>query len=170
VRHLVSCGIVSIVLGAAAAAHAADPQLMAPIHKFIDSFNKGDTAGAAATHSATADLAIVDEVPPHLWSGPNAFQAWGADLAADMKKNGLTDASVTLGAAPTREESDGQNAYVVVPAAFSFKQNGKAMREKAQMTFVLKKDASGWLIHSWTWTGPRPTAAATGTAAPKPKP
>lgn len=169
-RQLVSCAVVSLVVGAAAGASAADPQLMAPVKKFIDSFNKGDAAGAAATHSATADLTIVDEVPPHLWNGPKAFPSWAADLEADMKKNGLTDAAVTLGAAPTREESDGQNAYVVVPAVFSFKQNGKAMREKAEMTFVLKKDASGWLIHSWTWTGAKPTPAAMKTAPAKPRP
>ncbi len=169
-RKLVSCAVVSLVVGAAAGASAADPQLMAPVKKFIDSFNKGDAAGAAATHSATADLTIVDEVPPHLWNGSKAFQSWAADLEADMKKGGLSDASVTLGSAPTREESDGQNAYVVVPAVFSFKQNGKAMREKAQMTFVLKKDASGWLIHSWTWTGGKPTPTATKTAPAKPKP
>jgi hypothetical protein len=168
VRQLVSCAIVSLVLGAAAGAPAADAQLMAPIHKFIDSFNKGDAASAAATHSATADLTIVDEVPPHLWNGPRAFQAWGADLDADMKKNGLTEAAVTLGV-PTREESAAENAYVVVPAVFSYKQNGKAMRERAQMTFVLKKDAAGWLIHAWTWTGAKPSPAA-GTAPAKPKP
>jgi len=166
VRQLVSCVVVSFVLGAAAGAGAADPQLMAPIHKFIDSFNKGDVAGAAATHSATADLTIVDELPPHLWNGVKAFQAWSADLDAQIKKEGLAEPAVTLGA-PTREESDGQNAYVVVPAVYSFKQSGKAMHEKAQMTFALKRDASGWLIHAWTWTGGRPTPAA---AVPKPKP
>ena len=157
-RHLVSCAIVSIVLCAPAGAAAADAQLTAPIQKFMDSFNKGDAAGAAATHSATADLAIVDEVPPYHWNGANAFQAWSADLEADAKKNGITEQAVTIAAA-TREESDGQRAYVVVPAVYSFKQNGKPMSEKAQMTFVLKKGASGWLIHSWTWTGPKPSPA-----------
>jgi len=169
VRQLVSCAIVSLVLGAAAGASAADPQLMAPIKKFIDSFNRGDVAGAAATHSATADLTIVDEVPPHLWNGAKAFQTWSADLETDAKKNGLTEPSVKIGAA-TREESDGQQAYVVVPAVYSFTQNGKAMSEKAQMTFVMKKDASGWLIHSWTWTGARPSPAAAKPAPAKPKP
>ncbi len=168
-RQLVSCAIVSLVVGAAAGANAADAQLMAPIRKFIDSFNKGDAAGAAATHSATADLTIVDEVPPHLWNGPNAFQAWSAALDSQIKKEGLTEPAVRIGT-PTREESDGQNAYIVVPAVYSFKQNGKAMREKAQMTFVLKKEGSGWLIHGWTWTEARPTPAATGTASAKPKP
>ena len=157
-RQLVSWGIVSLVLGAAAGATAADAPQMAPIKKFIDAFNKGDVAGAAATHSATGDLTIIDEVPPHLWNGPKAFQSWSADLDADAKKKGVTGPGVTLGA-PTREESDGQQAYVVVPAVYSFEQNGKAMSEKAQMTFVLKKDASGWLIHAWTWTGRKPSPA-----------
>jgi len=33
------------------------------------------------------------------------------------------------------------------------------MRASSQMTFVVKKGASGWLIHGWTWTGPKPTKA-----------
>ena len=49
---------------------APDPQIMAPINKFLEAFNKGDTAGAAATHAAGADLAIIDEVAPFLWRGP----------------------------------------------------------------------------------------------------
>ncbi len=87
-----------------------------------------------------------------------SFHAWGADLEADAKKNGITEPMVTLSAA-TRTETSGDSAYVVVPAVYTFKLKGTAMREAAQMTFVLKKDASGWLIHGWTWTGPRPRPA-----------
>ena len=134
-----------------------DPQLIAPIQKFMDAFNKGDAAGAASTHAATADLVIIDEVPPYVWHGAKAFQAWSADLDSDAKKNALTDMAVTIGA-PTRVETSGDQAYVVVPAVYAFKQRGVAMHEKAQMTFVLKKGASGWLIHGWTWTGPKPSA------------
>jgi hypothetical protein len=60
----------------------------------------------------------------------------------------------------TREEMNGDQAYVVVPAVYTLKERGVAMREAAQFTFVLKKGASGWLIHGWTWTGPKPKAAA----------
>jgi hypothetical protein len=159
VRHRVA-GAIFLVLALAAPSvmSAADAQLMAPIQKFIDSFNKGDSAGAAATHSGTDDLAITDEVPPFSWRGAKAFSAWAADLESDSKKKGITDQMVTIRAA-TREETDGQQAYVVVPAVYTFKQKGVAMREAAQMTFVLKKGAAGWLIHGWTWTGPKPTAA-----------
>ena len=60
-----------------------------------------------------------------------------------------------------RIERTSDRAYVVVPAVYSFKQRGAAMREAAQMTFVLKKSAAGsWLIDAWTWTGPKAQAAA----------
>jgi len=155
VRHLMPGAVVWLVLGAATSAGTPDPELMAPIQRFVDSFNKGDTAAAAATHAATADLAIIDEVSPYLWRGPKAFQAWSADLDSESKKRGITDQVVTI-SAPTREESNGDQAYVVVPAVYTFKERGVAMREAAQMTFALKKGTGGWLIHGWVWTGPKP--------------
>jgi hypothetical protein len=158
-RSLTLAAVVLCLAGASAGAQAQDAQLMAPIKKFIDSFNKGDMAGAASTHAATADLTILDEVSPYLWNGPKAFHAWAGDLDADAKKNGITDQSVTI-SAPTRTESTANQAYVVVPAVYAFKLKGVPMRESAQMTFALKKDASGWLIHGWTWTGPKPQKAA----------
>ena len=151
-------GVVVWCLTAPASAQAPDPQVMAPIQKFVDSFNKGDAAGAAATHASGADLTIIDEVPPYLWRGPKAFQAWSADLDSDAKKNGMTEPMVTI-SAPTRIERSVDQAYVIVPAVFTFKLKGAAMRESAQMTFVLRKGAGGWLIHGWTWTGPRPQPA-----------
>lgn len=163
-RHLILGAIISffVSMGSAAQPQTIDPQLVAPINKFIEAFNKGDMAGAAATHATTADLVIIDEVPPFLWRGAQAFQAWAADLEADAKKRGITDQKVTL-RAPTRAETSGADAYVIVPAVYAFKEKGVDMRETAQMTFTLKKDADGWLIHGWTWTGPKPQKAS-GTA------
>ena len=154
-RYLTLGAVLWCVMGAAASAATPDAQLMAPIQKFVDAFNKGDTAGAAATHAAAADLAIIDEVSPHLWQGLQAFQAWSADLDSDAKKRGITDQAVTI-SAPTREETSGDHAYVVVPAVYTFKERGVAMREPAQFVFVLRKGAGGWLIHGWAWTGPKP--------------
>jgi hypothetical protein len=163
-RHLRYLTLGAIVcagmfVGTAAHAQTPDPQMLAPIKKFNETFNKGDLPGAAATHAAVADLFILDEVAPYAWHGAKAFDTWIADLDADSKKNGITDQSVNIGA-PTRVESDGSAAYVVVPSTYSFKEKGVAMRESAQMTFLLKKGPSGWLIHGWTWTGPRAKKAA----------
>ena len=158
-RYLTTGAVVCLLIGAAASAQTPEAQLMAPIQKFIDSFNKGDAAGAAATHATGADLTIIDEVSPYLWRGAQALQAWSADLESDAKKGGLTDQVVTI-SAPTRAETNGDQAYVVVPAVYTFKERGVAMREAAQMTFVLKQGAGGWLIHGWTWTGPKPQKVA----------
>jgi hypothetical protein len=157
-RVLIVAAAASVALAAPASAQT-DAELMAPIQKFVDSFNKGDAAGAAATHAPGADLTIIDEVPPYVWRGAKAFQAWNADLESDAKKNGITESMVTL-SAPTRTERNVDQAYVVVPAVYTFTQRGAAMREAAQMTVVLRRGASGWLIHAWTWTGPKPQAAA----------
>ena len=160
-RILVIAAFVCIVFGGSASAQTGNADLMAPIQKFMDTFNAGDMAGAAATHAAGADLAIMDEVAPHLWQGAKAFQAWSTDLDNDAKKNGITEPKVTISPA-TRVERNGDRAYVIVPAVYTFKQKGAAMRESAQMTFVLGKGANGWLIHGWTWTGSKAKAAAAG--------
>ena len=160
-RHL-TLGVIACLcvgMGSAVRTQGTDPQLMTPITTFIDAFNKGDMKAAAATHASSADLVIIDEVPPFVWRGAQAMQTWAADLDADAKKTGMTEPKVTIKAA-TRVEINGSDAYVIVPAVFTFKQKGVAMRENAQLTVVLKKGASGWLIHGWTWTGPRPQKAA----------
>src|SRR5262245_57746732 len=112
-RALTVAALVALALTLAAPARAqTDAELMAPIHKFIDSFNKGDAATAAATHAAVADLTITDEVPPYVWHGATAFQTWAGDLESDAKKNGITDPLVTL-SAPIRIERSADQAYVV---------------------------------------------------------
>jgi ketosteroid isomerase-like protein len=152
-----------LVLAAPAASHAASPPgPTATVSEFINSFNKGDVKTAAATH--TADAVIIDEVPPHRWIGPNAVQAWAGDLDKDAKAKGQTDQHVGLGKAD-RVLVDGDTAYVVVPATFTYKEKGKAMVEPAHMAFTLAKGGDGWKISGWTWAGTVPHAAA----AAKPK-
>ena len=142
-------------VSAASAAAAANAPLEAPIRQFIDAFNKGDVKAAGATHLASG-VSIIDEVAPHNWQGPKAFETWAADLTKNDKAAGISDEKVTLGAV-TREVVSGQTAYVVFAATYSFKQKGVAMHELAQMTFAMKKAGAGWKIAAWTWTGPDPT-------------
>ena len=136
---------------------AANPQIEATAHQFIDAFNKGDARSAAATHLASG-VTIIDEAPPFMWRGPKAFGTWAGDLAKNDKATGVSNEAVSLGKA-TREVVSGQNAYVIFDATYSFRQKGVAMHEPAQMTFAMKKVGSGWKISGWTWTGPDPTPA-----------
>lgn len=148
-------GLVCVTgLSTASLAWAANAPLEAPIHQFIDDFNKGDSAGAAATYLPS--VSIIDEVPPHIWVGPKAFETWAADLAKEDMAKGISKEAVELGAVK-REVISGKTAYVIFAANYTFEQNGKAMHEPAQMTFAMKKVADGWKIAGWTWTGPNPT-------------
>ena len=50
-RTLLYGAIISLAVGinVTAQAQTTDPQMMVPINKFLEAFNKGDVAGAAAT-------------------------------------------------------------------------------------------------------------------------
>jgi ketosteroid isomerase-like protein len=123
------------------------------IHAFIDAFDKGDAAGAAATHAA--NVTIVDEMAPHVWSAPGAFQAWAGALMADAKASGQSGNKVTLGEV-IRDQEEGDTAYVTMAATYSYDQKGAAMSEGARMVFALKKTAGDWKITAWAWAGDPP--------------
>lgn len=145
----------ALFLLSAPAAYANDAALDATIKEFTAAFNKGDMKAVKALH--TASPVIQDEVAPHLWSGANAFDDWGAALAKSEAAEGKTGGQVMIGK-PTREVISGDHAYVIAPSSYTFQQKGMTMREKAQLTFVMAKEASGWKIASWTWTGPEAKA------------
>jgi hypothetical protein len=135
---------------------------MAPIRLFLDAFNKGDLRPAASAFSP-AGVVIIDDVSPHVWMGRNALGIWSKALAATDRAEGNTDGAVTIGAA-TRELVGADRGYVVLPAVYTYKAKGVAMREPAQMVYALQKGAGGWQITGFTWVGAKPKPAA---AAPK---
>jgi ketosteroid isomerase-like protein len=157
--RLAICGVAAF-MAVAAQLVAAGPALAAPadpalatVHQFIDSINKGDAKAAGALQAD--DSAIIDEFPPHQWHGPGAFAAWLGDFAKDAAAKGESDQHLALGR-PTRVDLDGDTAYVVAPAVYTYKQHGKPMVEPAQMTLALRKGASGWSIAAWAFAGSAP--------------
>ncbi len=118
----------AVTLAAGPAAASENSDVMATVHRFVDGFNKGDTATALATCAAPAS--IVDEFPPYAWQGATACSDWANDFDADAKKNGITDPVVTLGK-PRHVNVTGDRAYVVVPADYKYKRNGKKVSEES---------------------------------------
>jgi enoyl reductase-like protein len=144
---LATIAVVAIFAGPVAATEKAD--VMAPVHQFIDGFNKGDVKTALA---ACADqTSIIDEFAPFEWHGAGACANWANDFDADAKKNGITDGFVTVGT-PRHVDVAGDRAYVVVPTNYVFKQKGKPVKETGStMTIALQKGATGWHIVGWAW-------------------
>ena len=151
----VLAGILCLALLSGGVAYAASPgdDAVATIHTFIDAFNKGDMKTAGATHEA--DVAIIDEVPPHQWHGPGALQAWAGDLMKSAAAAGQSDEQVVLGRT-IRAQVDGDTAYVVMEASFNYKEHGQPVAEPAQMVFALRQEAGGWKISAWAWSGTVP--------------
>ena len=135
---------------AASAATASDKKdVMATVHQFTDSLNKGDTKTALA--ACAAQSSIVDEFPPYHWQG-TACTDWANDFEAFNKQSGITDPIATLGK-PRHVDVTGDRAYVVVPATYTYKQNGKRMTEAGStLTAALQKGADGWRVTGWAWS------------------
>lgn len=135
----------------AAAPTTADDKadVMTVVNQFVDGFNKGDTKSAAA--ACGEQTSIIDEFAPHEWHGAGACLAWMKDYDTDAKKNVITDGVVTLGK-PKHLDVDGAYAYVVIPSDYSFRKQGKPVKETGSLfTFALKKGPAGWKITGWSW-------------------
>jgi ketosteroid isomerase-like protein len=126
--------------------------VLAVVKQCNDAFNQGDVKAAVAL--GTDEMSIIDEFPPHEWHGPGAFAKWFADYDADAKKNGITDGKVTIGKA-RHVDVNGNRAYAVLNATYTWKQNGKPKKEtNATWTFTLLKTKDGWRITGWCWSRP----------------
>ena len=125
--------------------------VMATVDQFFNGFNSGDMK--AATAACASPASIIDEFPPHAWQGPTACADWAKAFAAAAKTAHYTDNRVTLGK-PWRVDVTGDRAYVVIPATFTNKTNGKAVVESgAVFTAALQKLSAGWRITGWAWAG-----------------
>jgi ketosteroid isomerase-like protein len=146
-RRIILALAVALAAGPAAASDKTD--VMATLNQFIDGFNKGDVKAALAT--CASPVSIVDEFPPFAWQGPTACADWATDFEANAKKDGITDAVVTL-AKPKHVVVAADRAYVVVKADYKYKLRGKKVSQKgATMTVALQKSPAGWRITGWAW-------------------
>jgi hypothetical protein len=155
--NIAGLSIVALALaaGGAVAAAPADELMTAP-RAFVAGLDTGKIDMAAA--AMTTDATMIDEFPPHAWSGPDAFKRWLADFAATNKAGNVTGGKVKLGD-PIVAEATGDVAYVVAPATETYKQNGARMAETARMVFALRREGGTWKIASWAWAGRKPHPA-----------
>jgi ketosteroid isomerase-like protein len=141
-----------------AAQTAANATPMATINTFVNAFNKGDMNTVHAVHSAEG-VTIIDEDAPYLWQGKTAVDQWLAVLDAVGKAKGQSENAVAI-RKPQVLNITGNRAYAVVPAEYTWKENGTPMHESATISAVLHRTAAGWKIDAWTWNGTTPQRAA----------
>lgn len=116
---------------------------LAPVNQFIDGLNKGDMKSISAAFSD--EVSIVDDLAPYHWQGKGATSQWLATIADAMQKNGSTDFVMKLGK-PSSFHSNGELAYAVIPATFSYKVKDQKSQGSNMITAVLHKEAVAWRI------------------------
>ena len=145
-KLMIAVAVVFMTVGTLFASEQSD--VVDTVNRFLDAFNKGDTKTVLAL--CMDDMSMLDEFPPHEWHGAGAMSKWSADYEADSKKKGVTDGKVTMGK-PRHVDVTGDRAYVVAPANYTYKQNGKPMKEDGEDTYALQKGKDGWRITGWCW-------------------
>lgn len=124
---------------------------MVAVRQFVEGFNDDDPARMqAACQDATS---LIDDFPPHEWTGPGATTRWYLEMARMASGYGMSDWSVTLGEPSDITVSD-ELAYVVVPVDVRWMQHGTATPRTGFMTMALREGSEGWRISAlaWTWT------------------
>jgi ketosteroid isomerase-like protein len=150
VVSIVGAALVLATSLAAPVAGAENANVMTPIRQFVDGFNREDAKAIAA--ACAPEASIIDDFPPHAWLGLNACAKWFSAFEAYAQRTGITGSIVTLGR-PWQVSVTGDRAYVVVPATYAYKEQGKAKIETGSVfTLALQKTATGWLIAGWAWS------------------
>jgi ketosteroid isomerase-like protein len=117
------------------------------VKSWFAKFDAGDGAGALAMCADHGS--IIDEFAPFRWS---SCADWFKAYAAYASQNGITDTRVDLVRFAHVNVQDGR-AYVVGPAIYAYKENGRRRVETGIDVITLAKTPSGWRIDSAAWFG-----------------
>jgi ketosteroid isomerase-like protein len=127
-----------------------DSDVMSVVKAYLADMNNGDVPNF--TKLCAPQVIILDDFPPHVWQGANACTEWLNALVAYDAKTGVAPEALTMGA-PRRLSVNGDHAYVVLPAGYRYKLNGKPVDETDSVwTIALQKMADGWRVTGWAWS------------------
>ena len=111
----------------------------------IDAMNTGEnTAGLA---NMTADVVIIDDVPPFHRTGHQEAELWFRRLAVARSR---LNASLSLGNADVRVEED--RAYIVGPGLFTGSLEGTDVDVNGTLTATLVQRHGTWLVDGLIWS------------------
>ena len=122
---------------------------MAAVRQFVEGFNHGDIDLAQA--ACADETTIIDDFPPHEWTGRGAATKWFRDMARMGAEYGMSDPSVTLDE-PSHVLVSDRRAYVVVPIHVRWLQDGSPEERTGSITVALREGAEFWRISAWAWT------------------
>jgi ketosteroid isomerase-like protein len=145
-KLFIALAVSALACGSVSASEKTD--VMAVVHKWVSSFNGGDTKTMISL--CTDDAVVVDDFSPHVWKDGSACANWAKGYAAYTEKGSITEPVVTIG--KTKHlDVDADYAYLVAPTTYAYKVSGKPMKDGGMVTMILHKTGSGWKITAWAW-------------------
>jgi ketosteroid isomerase-like protein len=130
----------SAALVASTAQASVETDAQAVVTEWVDAFNRGDLKAFAARCAPRAG--VLDGFPPFAWT---SCADWMSAYESNSKAIKLTDGRLSIGQ-PVSAFADGNRVYLVYPAKFSDKEDGKPIDYVGTWTITLEKIASRWEI------------------------
>jgi hypothetical protein len=144
---------VLVVLFAAAAAQAADPQptaaMMEPVQGLV-TFMSTLRRGEQPTVFARRGLCIIENFAPYMFCGLQAAANWSAGFRAHAAEGDLKGMTATFGEAHDFSQT-GKRVYFSLPTTWTGLTHGKHFEEKGSWSFVLEQENAGWRIVGYGW-------------------
>jgi hypothetical protein len=109
----------------------------------------GDDDGLEHAFAAEG-IVIIENFPPFLFTGLDAFERWRDGFRAHAARNGLSDLEHRFGE-PQDFARDGERAYFVLPTTWTGLTHGRPFSEDGGWAFVLDQSTGAWKIRSYAW-------------------
>lgn len=122
---------------------------MTAVRAFVEAFNKDNADLIQA--SCEDETLIIDDFPPHAWSGSRAATRWYEDMVRMADEFRMSEPSVRLEEPGKVMGTDG-SAYVVVPVDVRWVQDGTTAQRAGYMTMAAREGLKGWRISACAWT------------------
>ena len=130
-------------------AGSTDTGPMVAVRRFVEGFNNDDVDEAQA--ACLDETAIIDDFPPHQWTGEGATTRWYREMAGWAAEYGMSDWSLTLDE-PRHVIVSDREAYVMVPVAARWLEDGTPAERTGALAVALREPPDGWRISAFAWT------------------
>lgn len=114
--------------------------------QFANSLTNGDVKTFELIHRP--DAIILDEFPPHIWTGRNSTLYFWNDFRSQVAQ--ISDLKLET-SEPIACRSANDICYAVAPLTISYSRLTEPVKYEGTLTFVLERNSDSWKIKSWTY-------------------
>lgn len=124
---------------------------MVAVRRFVEGFNLDDVD--LAQGACLEVTSVIDDFPPHLWTGHRATTRWYSEMSEWAAEYGMSDWSLTLGE-PRHVIVSDRDAYVAVSVAARWSEDGTPAERTGSLAVALREPPDGWRISAlaWSWS------------------